>query len=366
MTSLAPASSPLLLAPLSRLARGATEQASRLGPVVPRRAQEYSARFTEPWHIRTLIVPMPGGGDVELLFANLIVGRIGVAGFDDEPLRAPEDAPRDEGHLALLVLGRDACVAESLPFSRAEHSRAIDGGVRVEVPGSFTCEITGRWPDYHQRITVPRLELEIELGARCLPPVRWWAFAPRAYQHHSGFGDASGSVVLRGVRTAIRHPVSLEPATGRNLLGAPGAPRIPATLFHYQLGTFPGAGTFALGCFRLGVVEPFRAGEVVLPDGRHERVHDWDMNVDETTWITARAGGAIEVPSRWTVRARGEHVRLEYAAVREWPAVAGVGRLTSSGARIRGRIVAAAHGAVDLDGVVYEEHLAAPGVTTRS
>ncbi|MFN7951424.1 MAG: hypothetical protein U0610_06845 [bacterium] len=367
MTSNSARSTALVLEPLGKLARGAVERASTLAPVVPRRLDEYAARLWAPWHVRTLILPLPGAGDVELLFTNLIVGRVGVMGFDDDPprTRTASDA-RDEGHLALLALGGGASVAQTLLFSRRQHVRTLEDGFRVEVPDSFALEIRGRWPDYQQQLVVPSAELELELRVRCLPPARWWAYAPRVYVHHSGFGEATGSVVVRGRRTAIQHPVSLEPATGRNLLGLPGAPRVPATVFHYQLGTLPGAGTFAIGCFRLGAFEPFRAGELVLPDGRHERLVDWDMSVDETSWITARAGGPIEVPSRFTVRARGETARLEYSAVRDWPVIAQSGRLTASGARIRGRLWVAGHSSEPVDGVVYEEHLQAPGVKQRA
>lgn len=363
MTSNSARSAGLLLEPLGKLARSAVERVSSSAPVVPRRLDEYATRLSAPWHVRTLILPMPGAGDVELVFTNLIAGRVGVAGFDDDPAHiASTDAARDEGHVAVLALGGGASVAETLLFSRREHVKALEDGFRVEVPGSFTLEIGGRWPDYRQRLVVPTAELECELRVRCLPPVRWWAYAPRVYVHHSGFGEATGSVVVCGRRTPVRHPVSLEPATGKNLLALPGAPRVPATVFHYQLGTLPSVGTFALGCFRLGNFEPFRAGELVLPDGRHERLLDWDMTVDETSWITARAGGPIEVPSRFTVRARGANARLEYTAVREWPVIAQSGRLTASGARIRGRVWMAGANGEYIDGVVYEEHLAAPGV----
>ena len=234
--------------PVNRVARAITDAVARRGPAVPRRRDEYSARLAEPWHVRTLIVPMPGEGAVELLFANLISGRVGVAGFDDEPPADPSVAPRDESHLALLVLGRGAAIAETLAFSRREHVRATEGGLRVEVPGSFTYEVRGRWPDYTQSIRVPSRELDVELRVRCAPPVRWWAYAPRAYVHHSAFGAAAGSVALAGTRTVVDHPASLEPASGQNLLRLPRAPSLPATLFHYQLGTLPGVASWAIGC----------------------------------------------------------------------------------------------------------------------
>ena len=106
------------------LAKGIVARRARSAPPVPAPGNDLTLPDTRPWHVRTIILPIPGPGGVSLVFANLMTGLTGIRGFDDRPVSS--DA-RNEGTLDL--------VADDFPIEGALQQRLAHLPIRNHLIG---------------------------------------------------------------------------------------------------------------------------------------------------------------------------------------------------------------------------------------
>lgn len=335
------------------LARAVARRAER-GPERPDPRREPTAPDSMPWHVRTLILPIPGGQVVDLLFANLTTGHVGVEGFDDDP---PLHPAADAGHLALLAVHPDGSRLEAFPFdARSAFQRSPPDALHVD-GGRFTYRIEGTWPRYDVDLQVPAWELRVSCCVDTTGPLHWWSQTHPLYSHYSGFGHTDGLVTLGSRTQRLDGPISLEHGCGINLRHVPWRPDVPASMFHYQLGVLESGELFALGCFRALGVEWFRRGVIVDPEGQRIPISGWQMEDARTATIDDRCRGRMQVPVAFEMRAEGPGVALAYHAEPLVEPIAGRGRLTSGGARIEGTLRRGDGIETPVAGVVYLEHL---------
>jgi len=340
---------------LGTLLRRAVAAKARAGPPVPRGARALTGPHRLPWHVRTAILPLPGGDPVELLLVNLIAGRVGVAGFDDDPPVQPDG---DDVHLVVLALGPGLTRQATFTFPRPPPPPGSRETLVVEDKG-LLYRVAGAWPVLRTELRVADWDLELCLDTRCEPPVEWWSDTRPLYSHYSAFGLTRGSLKVGGGAQAVEARISLEHGGGGNLLRLPGSPALPASLFHYQLGALDGGELFAFGCFSALGVEVFRRGVLITADGRRLPISDWTRTDERLATVPDRCGGSIDVPVELDVHASGEGLALDYHAVAMVDPFAGRGRLTSGGARLEGRLSVDGATPRPVVGSVYLEHLVA-------
>jgi hypothetical protein len=343
---------------LGRLASTAARQtvAARAarGPHTPSGAMELTAPPSRPWHVRTLILPRADADGPFLLLINLITGRVGIAGFDDEPSRQPG---RSAGHLAVLALTPAEARAQTFDFDAATavtHPAPDQLALQTD---ELSFEIGGSWPRYRHRLQLHEWSLDANLETTAGEPLHWWSATGSLYRHYSAFGHVRGELGLGGSSFSLDAPISLEHGNGGSLAFVPGAPRLPAGLFHYQLGALSDGSLFALGCFVAAGVEFFRRGVVLLPSGRRIPIETWELAHARTTTIADRCGGAMEVPEAYDLTAHGPGLQLRVHGESASPSFAGRGRLASGAATVAGSLQVAGARPIEVAGTAYVEHL---------
>jgi len=335
------------------LARAVAWHAGR-GPEHPDPRREPTAPNSMPWHVRTLILPIPGGQVVNLLFANLITGRVGIEGFDDDP---PLHPGAHAGHLALLAMHPDGSRLESIPFDAgAAFQRSPPDALHLD-GGRFTYRLEGTWPRYEIDLQVPAWELRVACRVDTTGPLHWWSQAHPLYSHYSAFGHTDGQITLGSRTQRLDGPISLEHGCGGNLRHVPGRPDVPASMFHYQAGVLASGELFALGCFRAMGVEWFRRGVIVGTDGQRTPLTSWRMQDVQTATIDDRCRGQMQVPVSFELLAEGPDVALTYRTEPLAEPSAGRGRLTGGGALLEGTLRRGEGTETPVSGVVYLEHL---------
>jgi len=335
-------------------ARRAVAARAGRGAAAPTPATELTSPPSRPWHVRTLILPMARADGPFLLFANLITGRVGITGFDDEP---PRQEARSAGNLAVLVATPDGVCSDAFDFDAATAVTHPDKH-RLELRADgVELEIRGSWPRYHHLLRVPAWDLEARLETTGAEPLHWWSAAGRLYQHYSAFGRARGELRVGERHHPLDGPASLEHGNGGSLARVPGEPTLPAQMFHYQLGALSDGSLFALGGFVAAGIEFFRRGVVVLPSGRRIPIETWELAHARTASIADRSGGAMEVPVAYDLTALGPGLTLRYHGEAAHTPFAGRGRLTGGCAALAGSLQVAGARPLEVTGTTYVEHL---------
>ena len=346
----------------SSLARWIVSHRARRGLAEPDSSRELAAPASRAWHVRTLILPIPTDTEVQLLFLNLITGRVGIAGFDDSPHRLAKGL---DGHLVVTCLGPDCRHNLTLPFDPARSLSHPHGDCLEVDADNFRYTITGRWPDYRHEIEVPQLGLSANLWTSCQAPLNWWSATHPLYSHYSGFGHTRGWVSIADRQIPLDGWISLEHGCGGNLGWLPGRPAIPASLFHYQLGALSTGHMFALGCFSAMDMELFRRGVLIDPGGQRFPIDAWQLEQTRLAVIPDRCGGSIEVPISFHMKTSAGPWELDYQTdpIGDPPIdpVAGRGRLTSGGATMEGTLSGPDGATEAFTGSVYLEHLSDSG-----
>ena len=329
------------------------------GPPVPTGSRAFTAPMTMPWHVRTLILPIPDGEMIRVLFVNLVVGRVGMAGFDDEPATS---RPENECHLTVLTLGREQSLCEAFVFDRRDSLREQKGrGFEIE-PGRFRYWAAGSWPKISSGLEIPEWGLRLGLETGCRAPVVWWNNTHPLYSHYSAFGRTRGTVEIGAREQAIDGWISLEHGMGMNLQKWPGRPTMPASMFHYQLGALASGEVFALGCFSAMGIEVFRRGVLIATNGRRHPIDSWWMEDADVVDLDDRCGGTVFVPRDFRMHARSSSLSLDYGVETLAAPIAGTGRLTSSGAELSGKLRLTGDEEKEVSGSIYIEHLHRKGV----
>jgi hypothetical protein len=187
--------------------------------------------------------------------------------------------------------------------------------------------------------------------------LHWWSATGALYRHFSAFGHVRGELGLGDATFHLDASISLEHGNGGSLAFVPGEPRIPAAMFHYQLGALSDGTLFALGCFSAAGLEFFRRGVVLLPSGRRIPIETWELAHARTATIDDRCGGSMEVPVAYDLTAHGPGLQLRYHGESASPPFASRGRLTAGAAGLAGSLQVAGARPIEVAGTAYVEHL---------
>ncbi len=301
----------------------------------PAAGDDVTDPWTRPWDVRTLIAPFPGGGPIDLVFANAILGRVPVLGLGDP------GAPADGAGFAVVVAGPGRREARRFDFAPGER-RVEAGALRLE-NREARYELTGAWPSYRARLETTAAAgagagaLAFDLALDCASPLHHWAGRPALYSHWSGFGTARGAAL----GAPVAGGVSLEHGGGA---AVPGGLAVPAHRFHYEVVRLDGGDQCAFVALSLAPgLELIRRGVYHVASGRVAYFPDYRAAVEETSAAAPRApaiGAPIPVPRRWSVEARSHDgaVSLRYEAETTAAPFTGAGRLTSTPTRVRAEV----------------------------
>ena len=325
------------------------------GPALPGARRDLEAPFSMPWHVRTLIYPIPKQNGIQLVFANIILGRVGVAGFDDP---AQESLKGRQANLAVLALDSQSPRTGAFVFDESQvRCPEKATGYEIQTP-DFFYRLSGSWPRYATDLRIPGWDFDLSLETECVQPVVWWSETPPFYSHYSAFGKTRGTGSFNGKTQVQDGWISLEHGQGKNLRS--GRLILPAPMFHYQLGALETGEAFAFGCCTSMGVEVFRRGVFFTSEGKQLPISTWHMLNGSTQTIPDRLGGQIRVPDDFEIKATSPDLELSYKARLLTAPLAGSGRLTSSGAAFEGSLRLGSGASRKASGILYMEHLYGP------